>query len=42
MDTIIPITDFSSCDRLFRITALVLRFVKNFKTRAELLKEETV
>ena len=29
MNTIIPITDFSSCDKLFRITALVLRFVKN-------------
>ena len=42
MDTIIPITDFSSCDKLFRITALVLRFVKNVKIKAKLLKEGTV
>ena len=42
MDTIIPITDFSSCDKLFRITALVLRFVKNLKIKAKLLKEGTV
>ena len=42
MDTIIPITDFSSCNKLFRITALVLRFVKNLKIKAKLLKEGTV
>ena len=42
MDTIIPITDFSSCDKLFRITTLVLRFVKNLKIKAKLLKEGTV
>ncbi|XP_073232039.1 uncharacterized protein [Porites lutea] len=42
MDTVIPITDFSSCDKLFRITALVLRFVKNFKIKTKLLKEGTV
>ena len=39
MDTIILITDFSSCDKLFRITALVFRFVKNLKIKAKLLKE---
>ena len=42
MDTIILITDFSSCDKLFRITALVLRFVKILKIKAKLLKEGTV
>ena len=42
MDTIIPITDFSSCDKLFRITALVLPFVKNLKIKAKLLKIGTV
>ena len=42
MDTIIPITDFSFCDKLFRITVLVLRFVKNLKIKAKLLKEGTV
>ena len=42
MDTIILITDFSSCDKLFRITTLVLRFVKNLKIKAKLLKEGTV
>ena len=42
IDTIIPITDFSSYDKLFRITALVLRFVKNLKIKAKLLKEGTV
>ena len=42
MDTIIPITDFSSCNKLFRMTALVLRFVKNLKIKAKLLKEGTV
>ena len=41
MDTIIPITDFSSCDKLFRITALMLRFVKNLKIKAKLLKKGT-
>ena len=42
MDTIIPIADFSSGDKLFRITALVMRFVKNLKIKAKLLKEGTV
>ena len=42
MDTIIPISDFSSCDKLFRITALVLPFVKNLKIKAKLLKIGTV
>ena len=30
MDTFIPITYFTPRDMLFRITALVLRFVRNF------------
>ena len=38
MDTIIPITDFSSCDKLFRITTLVLRFVKKFKNQGQVAK----
>lgn len=42
MDSIILITDFTSCDKLFRITALVFRFVKNLKIKAKLLKEGTV
>ena len=42
MDTIIPITDFSSCVKLFCITALVLHFVKNVKIKVKLLKEGTV
>ena len=42
MDTIILITDFNSCDKLFRITALVLHFVKILKIKAKLLKEGTV
>lgn len=42
MDTVIPMIDFSSCDRLFRITALVLPFAKNFKIKAKLLKEKIV
>ena len=42
MDAIIPITDFSSCDMLFCITTLVLRFVKNVKIKVKLLKEGTV
>ena len=29
VDTITPITGFTSCDKLFRITAFVLRFVKS-------------
>ena len=35
MDTKIKITDFISCVKLFRITALVLRFVKNFKIKVK-------
>ena len=42
MDTNIQITDFTSCVKLFRITALVLRFVKNFRIKVKLLKEGTV
>ena len=42
MDTNIQITDFTSCVKLFRITALVLRFVKNFKIKFKSLKEGTV
>ena len=33
---------FSSCDKLFRITTLGLRFVKNLQIKAKLLKEGTV
>ena len=42
MDTKIKITDFISWVKLFRITALVLRFVKHFKIKVKLLKEGAV
>ena len=42
LEACIPITDFSCCDKLFRITALVLRFVRNLKIKTKMLKEETV
>ena len=38
----IPITNFTCCDKLFRITALVCRFVRNLKIKAKILKEGTV
>ena len=42
LEACIPITDFSCCDKLFRITALVLRFVGNLKINTNMLKEATV
>ena len=42
LEACILITDISCCDKLFRITALVLRFVRNLKIKTEMLKEETV
>ena len=38
----IPISNFSCCDKLFRVTALVHRFVRNLKIKAKILKEGTV
>ena len=37
-----PITNFSCCDKSFRVIALVQRFVRNLKIKAKLLKEGTV
>ena len=42
LEACIPITDFSCSDKLFRITALVLRFVRNLKIKTKMSKEETV
>ena len=42
LESCIPITNFSCCDKLFRVTALVQRFVRNLKIKAKLLKEGTV
>ena len=42
LESCIPITNFSCCDKLFRLTALVQRFVRNLKIKAKLLKEGTV
>ena len=42
LDACIPISNFSCCDKLFRVTALVHRFVRNFKIKAKILKEGTV
>ena len=42
LDACIPISNFSCCDKLFRVTALVHRFVRNLKIKAKILKEGTV
>ena len=42
LDACIPISNFSCCDKLFRVTALVHRFVRNMKIKAKILKEGTV
>ena len=42
LESCIPITNFSCCDKLFRVTALVQRFVRNLKIKSKLLKEGTV
>ena len=42
LDACIPISKFSCCDKLFRVTALVHRFVRNLKIMAKILKEGTV
>ena len=42
LESCIPITNFSWCDKLFRVTVLVHRFVRNLKIKARLLKEGTV
>ncbi|XP_068723639.1 uncharacterized protein [Montipora capricornis] len=41
LESCIPITNFSCCDKLFRVTAQVQRFVRNLKIKAKLLKEGT-
>ncbi|XP_015761461.1 PREDICTED: uncharacterized protein LOC107340610 [Acropora digitifera] len=42
LESCIPITNFSCCNKLFRVTALVQRLVRNLKIKAKLLKEGTV
>lgn len=42
LEACIPVTNFSSCDTLFRVTALVLRFVRNLKIKAKILQDGTV
>ena len=42
LESCIPITNFSCCDTLFRVTAQVQRFVRNLKIKAKLLTEGSV
>lgn len=42
LESCIPITNFSCCDKLFRVTALVQRVLENLKIKVKLLKEGTV
>lgn len=42
LEACIPVTNFSCCDKLFRVTSLVLRFVRNLKIKAKILQEGTV
>lgn len=42
LDACIPISIFICCDKLFRVSALVHRFVRNLKIKAKILKEGTV
>ena len=42
LDACIPISNFSCCDKQFRVTALVHHFVRNMKIKAKILKEGTV
>ena len=37
LEACIPVTSFSCCDTLFRVAALVLRFVRNLKIKAKML-----
>ena len=41
LEACIPIAKFSCCDKLFRVTALVFRFVRDLKIKAKMLKEGT-
>ena len=42
LEACILVTNFSCCDTLFRVTAPVLRFVRNLKIKAKILQEGTV
>ena len=42
LEACIPVTNFSCCDKLFRVTSLALRFVRNLKIKAKILQEGTV
>ena len=42
LESCFPITNFSCCDKLFRVTAQVPRSVRNLKIKAKLLKEGTL
>ena len=42
LEACIPVTNFSFCDTLFHVTALVLRFVRNLKIKAKIIQEGTV